>query len=68
MPKLQSLRHLIDIAATLDALPQDVSIRYDLLVNGAGIAEWAPHLLYPGAQGPNFVLHSRTQNRNRTIK
>jgi hypothetical protein len=54
----QAFIHLIDVPLD-DALPQDVSISYDLLVNGAGIAEWAPHLLYPGAQGPNFVLHSR---------
>lgn len=46
--------HLIDV--TLDApLPQDVAIDYDLLVDGAPIAEWAPHLLYDGAQCPNFI-------------
>lgn len=54
----QAFIHLIDVPLA-EALPQDVSIGYDLLVNRAGIAEWAPHLLYPGAQGPHFVLHSR---------
>lgn len=32
---------------------------YDLLINGQGIADWAPHLLYPGAQRPNLVLRER---------
>jgi len=55
--------HLIDLHMP-DALPQDVSIRYDLLINTtngsqSGIAEWAPHLLYTNAQLPDFVLHSR---------
>lgn len=50
--------HLIDIALA-HALPQDVVIRYDLRVDGIGIAEWAPHLLYADAHLPNFVLHSR---------
>ena len=51
--------HLIDI--TLDsALPQDQCIDYDLLIDGAqGIADWAPHLLYPNNGLPNFVLRSR---------
>ncbi|CRM58662.1 PhoD-like phosphatase [Pseudomonas sp. 28 E 9] len=50
--------HLIDIA--LDhALPQDVVIGYDLLIDTQGIAQWAGHLLYPGAGTANFVLHSR---------
>lgn len=50
--------HLIDIRLE-KALPQDVIIDYDLLVDGTGIAQWAPHLLYANAQYPNFVLHSR---------
>ena len=50
--------HLIDIPLA-DALPQDVMISYDLLVDGTGIAEWAPHLLYGNADTPSFVLHSR---------
>ncbi|KAE9657964.1 alkaline phosphatase family protein [Pseudomonas sp. PB105] len=50
--------HLIDVRLE-EALPQDVVIDYDLLVDGIGIAQWAPHLLYANAQYPNFVLHSR---------
>ncbi|MBJ2271314.1 alkaline phosphatase family protein [Pseudomonas sp. MF6772] len=51
--------HLIDVSLATP-LPQDVPIRYDLLIEGgAGIAQWAPHLLYPGAQAPDFILHSR---------
>ena len=50
--------HLIDLPLA-DALPQDVMIGYDLLVDGTGIAEWAPHLLYGNADTPGFVLHSR---------
>ncbi|OPA97829.1 hypothetical protein BFW87_06000 [Pseudomonas fluorescens] len=50
--------HLIDVPLD-DALPQDVVIDYDLLIEGCGIAEWAPHLLYANARQPNFVLHSR---------
>ncbi|QHF46874.1 hypothetical protein PspS35_24930 [Pseudomonas sp. S35] len=50
--------HLIDVQLD-EALPQDVVIDYDLLLDGAGIAQWAPHLLYADAQSPNFVLHSR---------
>ncbi|KAA8558496.1 hypothetical protein FX985_04854 [Pseudomonas extremaustralis] len=50
--------HLIDLPLA-DALPQDVMISYDLLVDDTGIAEWAPHLLYGNADTPGFVLHSR---------
>ncbi|QHD08967.1 alkaline phosphatase D family protein [Pseudomonas sp. R76] len=50
--------HLIDIQLD-DALPLDVAIGYDLLIDNIGIAEWAPHLLYAENQPPNFVLHSR---------
>ncbi|WP_455928717.1 alkaline phosphatase D family protein [Pseudomonas fluorescens] len=50
--------HLIDVTLS-EALPLDVSIDYDLLVDGCGIAQWAPHLLYADAPFANFVLHSR---------
>ena len=50
--------HLIDVSLS-EALPLDVMIEYDLLVDGSGIAEWAPHLLYANALSANFVLHSR---------
>ena len=41
-----------------------MAIGYDLLIDSddgaiAGIAEWAPHLLYGQAHRPEFVLHSR---------
>ncbi|WP_347910750.1 alkaline phosphatase D family protein [Pseudomonas grandcourensis] len=50
--------HLIDVQ--LDgALPCDELIEYDVLVEGAGIADWAPHLLYGAARCPNFVLRAR---------
>ncbi|MCS3514984.1 alkaline phosphatase D family protein [Pseudomonas grimontii] len=50
--------HLIDVPLD-DALPQDVVIGYDLLIDDTGIAEWAPHLVYANAHCPSFVLHSR---------
>ncbi|MFJ6830187.1 MULTISPECIES: alkaline phosphatase family protein [unclassified Pseudomonas] len=50
--------HLIDVPLD-QALPQDVVIDYDLLVDGLGIAHWAPHLVYGEALSPNFILHSR---------
>lgn len=50
--------HLLDVALD-EALPLDVVIGYDLLIDNLGIAEWAPHLLYADARQPNFVLHSR---------
>lgn len=55
--------HLIDVPLDT-ALPQDQVIDYDLLITQADgtsspIAEWAPHLLYGAAAGPNFVLRSR---------
>ncbi|MBC3199152.1 alkaline phosphatase D family protein [Pseudomonas poae] len=50
--------HLIDVPMA-HALPQDVSIGYDLLVDACPMAEWAPHLLYPDTECPSFVLHSR---------
>lgn len=40
-------------------LPCNQLLDYDLLINGQGIADWAPHLLYPGAQRPNLVLRER---------
>lgn len=53
--------HLVDI--TLDQpLPCDTTIEYDLTIGNdahAGIASWAPHLLYPGQSRPNFVLRSK---------
>lgn len=53
----QAFIHLIDVQLE-DALPHDVVIGYDLLVENTGIADWAPHLLYANAQTPNFILHS----------
>ncbi len=52
--------HLIDL--TLDTpLPCDTQIDYDLLTDDArpSIADWAPHVLYPGAKLPSFVIRSR---------
>nr|WP_299242261.1 alkaline phosphatase D family protein [uncultured Halomonas sp.] len=55
--------HLIEV--TLDApLPQDVTIGYDLRITqaeggDAGIADWAPHLLYGDEPHPSFVIKSR---------
>src|SRR3546814_19777924 len=54
----QAFVYLIDVRLDT-ALPQDVAIDYDLLVEAAPIAEWAPHLLYGHAQCPTFVLPSR---------
>ncbi|MDH1632405.1 alkaline phosphatase D family protein [Pseudomonas mosselii] len=51
--------HLLDIHFD-HPLPSDVELDYDLrLANGQGIADWAPHLLYPGASRPSFVLRDR---------
>ena len=50
--------HLIDVPLA-EQLPEDVSIGFDLLIDDCGIAQWAPHLLYPGATMPSFVLHGR---------
>lgn len=50
--------HLIDVQ--LDTpLPCDTQIDYDLLLDGQGMAEWAPHLLYGDAQRANFVVRGR---------
>ncbi|MEE1889469.1 alkaline phosphatase D family protein [Pseudomonas carassii] len=51
--------HLLDIHFD-HPLPSNVALEYDLrLANGQGIADWAPHLLYPGASRPSFVLRDR---------
>ncbi|MDH0302181.1 MULTISPECIES: alkaline phosphatase D family protein [unclassified Pseudomonas] len=51
--------HLLDIHFD-HPLPCNTVLEYDLrLSNGQGIAGWAPHLLYPGASRPNFVLRER---------
>ena len=50
--------HLIDLRLET-SLPLDQQIDYDLLIDGAGIAEWAPHLIYGEASQPSFVLRSR---------
>lgn len=56
--------HLIDLPLE-QALPQDVRIAYDLQIvedNGTrGLADWAPHLLYDGAEQADFVLRSRVE-------
>lgn len=51
--------HLLDIRFD-QPLPCNLAIGYDLLLGDAqGIASWAPHLLYPGQQRPDFVLRER---------
>ncbi|WP_095157883.1 alkaline phosphatase D family protein [Pseudomonas sp. Irchel 3E13] len=54
----QAFVHLIDVSLETP-LPCDTRIDYDLLLDGHGIAEWAPHLLYDGAQRANFVVRER---------
>ena len=54
--------HLIDV--TLEQpLPTDAFIHYDLPIEEDGqtlaIADWAPHLLYPGQSRPSFVRRGR---------
>ncbi|WP_416465731.1 alkaline phosphatase D family protein [Pseudomonas sp. LFS044] len=56
----QAFIHLLDIHFA-QPLPCNVAIEYDLLVNGQGIADWAPHLLYPGTQRPSLVLRDRLE-------
>ncbi|WP_228276820.1 alkaline phosphatase family protein [Marinobacter sp. JSM 1782161] len=57
--------HCIDVA--LDAaIPLDTLIGYDLRIDdgasaGQGIADWAPHLLYPGQSRPAFVLRRQLE-------
>ncbi|MGY4523252.1 alkaline phosphatase D family protein [Pseudomonas sp. TE21394] len=50
--------HLLDIHFARP-LPCNQLLDYDVLLNGQGIADWAPHLLYPGARRPNLVLRER---------
>ncbi|MFJ4155609.1 alkaline phosphatase D family protein [Pseudomonas sp. NPDC089752] len=50
--------HLLDIHFS-QPLPVNCAVEYDLLINGQGIADWAPHLLYPGQQRPSLVLRER---------
>ncbi|MGH8333648.1 MAG: alkaline phosphatase family protein, partial [Pseudomonas sp.] len=59
----QAFVHLIDVSLDT-ALPCDTLIEYDLLIDdaGAGIADWAPHLLYGNARCPNFVLRERADH------
>ncbi|HCN45270.1 MAG TPA: hypothetical protein DIT18_06140, partial [Pseudomonas sp.] len=40
-------------------MPCDTRIEYDLLLEGQGIADWAPHLLYAGAARPDLVVRSK---------
>ncbi len=44
-----------------DELPSDTLIHYDLRLpgTGGGLADWAPHLLYPGQHQPSFVRRGR---------
>lgn len=54
--------HLIDVALD-QPLPPDTLVEYDLLgPDGAGIKQWAPHLLHAGQARPSFVLRSRMDN------
>ncbi|BBH47208.1 alkaline phosphatase D family protein [Pseudomonas sp. KU43P] len=50
--------HLLDIRFS-QPLPGDVALEYDLLIESLGIADWAPHLLYPGSKRPSLVLRGR---------
>jgi len=55
----QTFVHLLDIHFD-QPLPCNEAIAYDLLLDDSqGIADWAPHLLYPGSQRPSFVLRDR---------
>ncbi|BBR53266.1 MULTISPECIES: alkaline phosphatase D family protein [Pseudomonas] len=57
----QAFVHLLDIHFD-QPLPCNAAIPYDLLLeDGQGIADWAPHLLYPGSQRPSFVLRERLE-------
>ncbi|MDR0211397.1 MAG: alkaline phosphatase family protein [Pseudomonas putida] len=57
----QAFVHLLDIHFD-QPLPCNEALHYDLLLdNGQGIADWAPHLLYPGSQRPSFVLRERLE-------
>ncbi|WP_248920822.1 alkaline phosphatase D family protein [Pseudomonas entomophila] len=51
--------HLLDIHFD-NLLPSNAALEYDLrLDDGQCVADWAPHLLYPGASRPSFVLRDR---------
>ncbi|MDH4609169.1 alkaline phosphatase D family protein [Pseudomonas sp. BN102] len=50
--------HLIDLRLEA-SLPLDQQVDYDLLIDGQGIADWAPHLVYGEARQPSFVLRKR---------
>lgn len=50
--------HLLDVHFS-QPLPCDVAINYDIRVADQGIADWAPHLLYPAQAHPSFVLRGR---------
>ncbi|MGK4342983.1 alkaline phosphatase family protein [Ectopseudomonas oleovorans] len=54
--------HLIDLPLE-QALPQDTRIAYDLQIidsaGAKGMRDWAPHLLYNGAEHADFVLRAR---------
>jgi len=50
--------HLLDIHVA-QPLPCNQTLGYDLRINGQGIADWAPHMLYPGETRPHFVLRDR---------
>uniref|UniRef100_UPI001596D6B0 alkaline phosphatase D family protein n=1 Tax=Pseudomonas faucium TaxID=2740518 RepID=UPI001596D6B0 len=52
--------HLLDIHFS-QPLPCDIALEYDLLIDGLGIASWAPYLLYPGQQRPNLVLRGHLE-------
>ena len=45
----QAFLHLIDLRLDT-SLPLDQQVDYDLLIDGQGIADWAPHLLYGEAR------------------
>ena len=57
--------HLIDLPLER-ALPQDQRIAYDLQIidsaGAKGMRDWAPHLLYDGAEHADFVLRSRVDH------
>jgi hypothetical protein len=57
----QAFVHLIDVSLDT-ALPCDTLIEYDFLIDDAGIADWASHLLYGDARCPNFVLRTRADH------
>lgn len=50
--------HLLQIQFS-EPLPCNVFLEFDILIDGKGIADWAPHLLYPGDRRPNLVLRER---------